>query len=360
MPVLGHGDALAFPYAFVPWVSAALVRPVLGDWTVTLWLVAGFLGVAGMTLWAFPEVRQGWWAATVLVNPILVEAPILGQLPFLWGTGFLFAAVGSWRRQRRLLAALLMGLAQATHAPVLMPIAGIMILARLKWEPERRYLLGCYALSLAIAAPAAVMVLASPVVEDTSRAALLGNFFGTAGLRSIVIAAPFALAFLQKTRLAAAPAALFIAVLALNLPLTPIRHNQFAWGGLVREPDRSLDSFLNSDRFVAGAMYRVARASDGKYGMYEVLRHGGNLDSEMFPESMARRSWPTADAYTAFLAKRKVDFVIITGGYDDLYRTNEHQLLEGLAGRIEGAACVDLWARDPAYDVYRVRREGCQ
>jgi len=39
MPVIGHGKALAFPYALVPWLSAALLRPVLGDWVVTLWLV---------------------------------------------------------------------------------------------------------------------------------------------------------------------------------------------------------------------------------------------------------------------------------------------------------------------------------
>jgi hypothetical protein len=256
-------------------------------------------------------------------------------------------------------AAILLGLAQATHAPVLMPIAGVMVFARLRWEPERRPLIGWYAVSLAITAPAAVMVLASPVVEDTSRAALVVNLFGTAGLRAVVVAAPFALAALRKTRAAAFPAALFAVVLVLNVPLTPIRHNQFAWGSLGRDPDRSMDSFLHSDRFVEGAMYRVARASDGKYGMYDVMRHGGMLDSEMFPESMARRSFASAGDYTAFLAKRKVDFVVITGGYDSLYRTNEHQLLEGLASRPEGGTCVEVWARNPAYDVYRVRRGTC-
>ena len=44
MPVIGHGDAYAFPYGFVPWLSAALVRPLFGDWTVTLWLILGFVG----------------------------------------------------------------------------------------------------------------------------------------------------------------------------------------------------------------------------------------------------------------------------------------------------------------------------
>lgn len=27
MPVIGHGDAYAFPYGFIPWFSAALLRP---------------------------------------------------------------------------------------------------------------------------------------------------------------------------------------------------------------------------------------------------------------------------------------------------------------------------------------------
>jgi len=173
------------------------------------------------------------------------------------------------------------------------------------------------------------------------------------------VAAPFALAALRKTRASSFAAALFAVVLVVNVPLTPIRHNQFGWGALTREPDRSLDSFLHSDRFLEGAMYRVARASDGKYGMYDVMRHGGMLDSEMFPESMARRSFDSATDYTAFLARRKVDFVVITSAYDSLYRTHEHQLLEGLVERTEGGACVELWARDPAYDVYRVRRGSC-
>ena len=59
MPVIGHGKALAFPYAFVPWISAALLRPLLGDWVVTLWLVVGTIGLIAATFWAFPELRRG-------------------------------------------------------------------------------------------------------------------------------------------------------------------------------------------------------------------------------------------------------------------------------------------------------------
>src|SRR5439155_16329773 len=115
---LGHGAAFAFPYAFLPWFSAALVRPLFGDWVVTLWLVLGFLGLVTAIWWALPELRDGWSFAFVLLNPMLVEAPLLGQLPFLWAAAFLFLATGLWRRNRTVGAAIALGIAEATHPAV--------------------------------------------------------------------------------------------------------------------------------------------------------------------------------------------------------------------------------------------------
>src|SRR5258708_13417051 len=43
MPVIGHGDAYAFPYGFVPWLSAALLWGLLGPRVVTLLIVLGFI-----------------------------------------------------------------------------------------------------------------------------------------------------------------------------------------------------------------------------------------------------------------------------------------------------------------------------
>ena len=54
MPVIGHGKALAFPYALVPWLSAALLRPLVGDWIVTLWLVVGTVGLIAAISRALP------------------------------------------------------------------------------------------------------------------------------------------------------------------------------------------------------------------------------------------------------------------------------------------------------------------
>src|SRR5437868_6632397 len=38
MPIVGHGEGFAFPYGFIPWLSAALLWTVLGPWIVTLWI----------------------------------------------------------------------------------------------------------------------------------------------------------------------------------------------------------------------------------------------------------------------------------------------------------------------------------
>ena len=108
-----------------------------------------------------------------------------------------------------------------------------------------------------------------------------------------------------------------------------------------------------------GATYRVQAASDAKYTMYEVLRRGGRLDSEFFPESILRRSWPDAASYADVLRRRGVQYVIITPGYDELYHTNEHELLRSMTtapATTAGGASVSasVVAETPDYSVYRI------
>lgn len=350
MPVLGHGQAFAFPYAFIPWASAALLRPLFGDWIVTLWLVVGFAGVVSAQWWAFPELRSAWWPALLLVNPMLVESPLLGQLPFLWATAMLFAAVGCWRNDRPLLAAVLWGAAQATHPAVMLPISGVLLLAWLWFEPRRRALLGAYAISLVIASPAVWLVLASPAVEDASTATLLKTFFGTVILRAVVVAAPFIGIVAQRTPLNRIQPLLFGGLIALTIGLVPVRHNGYALGALTRKPDESLLAYVRSPDFRAGATYRLLRVGDGKVGMYDLVRNGARLDSEPFPESIDRRSFASTSEYLAFLQRRRVDYVIIYDDYDARYRTNEHQLLRQISGA--ASRCARRISGRLGYEVY--------
>src|SRR5690242_3523356 len=147
MPVLGHGEALTFPYGFLPWLVGGVLALALGDWAVTLMIVLGFVAVVATMFWALPEIRHGWWAVAVLVNPTLVMAPIIGQLPFLWAVAFFFAAVGCWRRDRRIAATVLLTVAQATHPAILMPIAFLVIAVWFPWEKNKRALAVVYGVS---------------------------------------------------------------------------------------------------------------------------------------------------------------------------------------------------------------------
>src|SRR5882724_10968851 len=119
MPVIGHGEAFTFPYGIVNWTSAAIVWPLLGDWGVTLWTALGSVGCLIATFYAFPELRRGsWWAAAVLANPAVWYALLFGQQTFVWAAALLLAGIGTWRRDRALLGAVLVGLGQANHPAV--------------------------------------------------------------------------------------------------------------------------------------------------------------------------------------------------------------------------------------------------
>jgi hypothetical protein len=362
MPVIGHGQAFAFPYGFLPWFTASLLYPLFGDWVVTLWLVLGFVGLVVAMFWAFPEIRRGWWAATALVNPALVIAPIIGQLPFLWSSALLMAAVGCWRRKRYMEAAVLAGLGQATHPAVVLPIGLFLVLGRLYWEPERRQLLRFYAISLVISLPATWIVFVSPVFADSSGWVIISNFFGTLLVRSFVFIAPIVLVLFQRVRKPWLPVAIFIGTLSLNVALGGVLDTRYAWGSLNRKPNTDLMQFINSSKFERTKTYRLIRAGDGKVGMYQIVRKGGHLDSEFFPESIDRRSWRDTEAYSKFLRHRRVDFVIVYDSYDRTYRTNEHTLLEGLSARGINSCDAQLVGAAPLahaehYDVYSIRRE---
>ena len=356
LPALLHGTAQAFPYGFVLWTSAALLRPLLGDWVSTLWMVAGIVGVIAGTFAAFPELRKPVAAACVLANPVLVETFILFQMPFAWAASMFLFAVWAYRRERLVLAVVLAGAAQATHAPVLMPIAGVAAAAAWWFRPdERRRLLACYGASLAIAAPAAVVVLVSPVVEDASRATIIANLAGTVGWRALVFLVPLGIVLVSRGR----EAWLFpiaVGLIALNVLLVPLRHDGYAWGLFFREPDGQVSGFTRTGAFEPGATYRILRAGDGKVGMYQLIRAGGQLDSEFFPESIDRRSWSSEREYATFLSGRSVEYVMLFSNYDPRFGTNEGSLLETMVGD----HCATVVTRQYAYVVYRVQPSSCE
>ena len=364
MPIVGHGQGFAFPYGVVPWLTAALARPLFGDWTVTLWLVGGTVGLIVATFAAFPELRRGWWAAAVLLNPALVVAPIIGQLPFIWAMALLMAAIACWRRHRWGWATALAAAAQLTHIAVVGPIAAIVVVLGLVLLPDdRRPLVGHYLLSLLLASPAAWVVYHSPVFAESSLWVRASNFVGTVAPRALVAVVPIALTVVRgrypRSR-RVAPASAAILVLALVALWGPLGM-PFAWGALGRTPDTAMTRFTDSPEFRPGDTYRVLRVSDGKVGMYQLLRAGGRLDSEFFPESILRQSWPDTRTYSALLRSRDVDDVMIWRGYIDEFQVNEQALLDRLAAHPPAACdgpevCVRRVERTPDYVLYHVDR----
>ncbi len=333
MPIIGHGDGLAFPYAFLPWVTAGIAWLALGSWAVTLWLVIGCVGAIVATFWACPELGDDWLGIAALLNPAVVAGAIIGQLPFMWASALLLAGIGCWRRSFRWQAAVLVGLAQATHAAVVLPIGIVVVAAWLPWERERRRLLKWYARSLAISVPAALLVEMTPAFGDTSLPSKVANLLVTLVVRVLIVAVPIFLVAVGRSRFrVVAPVLAGLGVVA-NVALFAPLSLRYAWTALDRNPDKAMLAFVDSPAFVKGQTYRVLRAGDGKIGMYQVMVNGGRLDSEFFPESIARKSFGDVSAYSSFLRARKVDAVIVWDTYDRQFRTDEHRLLDQLTAQ---------------------------
>jgi hypothetical protein len=121
----------------------------------------------------------------------------------------------------------------------------------------------------------------------------------------------------------------------------------------------SLDAYLRSPEFVPGATYRVLRGGDGKVGLYLVLRAGGRLDSEMFPESMAIRNFHGVADYASLLCDRGVDQIVHFDTYDSGRHTNEGAMIDALETRATGGVRLRMITGGPGWKVDTVDRASC-
>jgi hypothetical protein len=355
-PQLGHGDAYAYPYGFVNWTTAAVVWPLFGDWAVTLWTVVGTVGCALATFVAFPELRRGWWAAAVLLNSALIEALLFAQQSFVWAAMLLLLGIAGWRSGRRGLAAVLVGLAQLTHPVVVGPIALVVVLLYLPFTRDRLAVIRWYALACLIALPGVVIVFASPTYADAGSQVV--NFFGTVGPRVLIVVLPMFYVLLRRThRPWLGPAACLLS-LGFSVGFQAPLNVGMQWKALTHHgaSTEALDSYLASPQFVPGATYRVLMAGDGKLGLYKVVRAGGRIDSELFPESMAVRDFSSMDEYVKLLCDRRIDRILYSPSYD-AHDTNEGAVLHALVARPASPLRND--ARTPGIEAYAFDRGSC-
>jgi hypothetical protein len=340
MPVLASGDAWAFPYGFLPWLAGALLWPLGGDHVVTALLVAGAAAVVAATYWALPRLRHGWWAVVVLINPSLVASVMLGQLPFLWAAAAFMTAIGMWRRGRPVVATVLAAISLATHPAVMLPVSLIAIAFALAFGRNRRRLLVCWLIAVAVAVPATLLTLSSPVVGQTPRSAQLAMLLSTVLIRVLVLAEPVMLDALASrwSRITAIP----VSFAALGVVLIALAWQPFqlyvGWSGVTRTHAPSeLATFTTTAALQPGRIYRVLPGADQKYGLYQVVRHGAVLDSELFPESLRRKGFSSDERYASFLLRRRIQSVIVTPGYQRHFHSNEPEHLASLA---RSGACV--------------------
>lgn len=352
-PQLGHGEAYAYPYGFVNWTTAAIAWPLFGDWTVTLWTVLGVVGCAAATFVAFPELRHGWWAAGVLLNSALIEALLFGQQSFVWGAMFLLLGIAAWRDGRRAIAAILAGVGMANHPVVIAPIALVVVLLYLMFTKDRWAVIRWFACSCVLAIPSLWIVLASPSYTDAGPSTQIVNFFSTVGTRILIVVVPMFFVLLKRVGWGwLAPAALIVPLafnVAFQFPLNVGAQQKAVMYG--HHPNlATLDAYLHSPAFVPGAMYRVLLSGDNKLGMYRVVRAGGRLDSELFPESMAMRNFNGPADYQRLLCERRVDQIL---SFDSYHQRgyNEQAILQAMQ--------FPVIAHAPGFTAYRVPLETC-
>ena len=346
MPVLGHGDAYAYPYGFMNWTTAALVWPLFGNWAVTLWTALGVVGCIAGTFVAFPELRRGWWAAAVLANPAIIEALLFGQQSFAWGAALLLFGVAAWRRGRRGWAAMLVGLGQATH-PAIVAADGRAPRPALLAVHTRP--LGRGALVRSVVrdhvARRGARLRVTVVLRDERRVA------GAELLRHPRTPCPHRRAAVALHGRCGAPAC------ARSLP--PRSRSRSRAISRSKLPSTLPTSGARSpaERSTPRARRLPARAADssparpigccadgdGKLGMYHVVQGGGRLDSELFPESMAMHSFDDIADYEAFLCDRHIDQMLHFDSYDKQRHTNEGKMLKALAAHGGSRVQARVW-----------------
>jgi hypothetical protein len=336
MPVLASGDALTFPYASLPWLVGALLWPLGGDHIVTVLLVVGAVAVIATTYWAVPAVRRGWWAVAVLLNPALLTSVLLGQLPFLWAAALFLGAIGAWRRERCFVATVLLALSLIVHPAVMLPISIVIVGIGVVLLRDRARLAVAWLVAAVVSVPAVVLTLDSPVVDQTSRRFELLTLGLTVLTRIWVIAVP--LVYEQLARLPGTwgrlwlPLGVSVVSLGLFVPMWRPFSLDTGWAGLAgHSPADELHSFVSTPSLHRGRTYRVLTGADSKYGIYQVVRHGGVLDSELFPESLHRASFGSRLSYAEFLSDRRVQSIVVAPSYRRTYHSNEPGLVAAMA-----------------------------
>jgi glycosyltransferase involved in cell wall biosynthesis len=365
---LDGGRAYTFPYGLTPWFLNALVYPILGDWSVTLFLVLGGVAAAAGALLVRPSMRDPWLLLPFLANPFYVDALASGQYAFLWSAAGFFVLVWAAERRRWPLSAAAIWFTASTHPME----GGLAVAAYVAWHAvrrreDRRALLAATGVALPFLAPSVYFAVGTPALGDSSARTIALSVLEDLPRRGTVLAAPFVLAWAAPMlrrhyralgfafALAAAPIVLLSAGALGDAPILGRFTAEGSYAGLVSPAKNDYAGYLKSADFQPRRVYRVLSPNEKEQGAYFLMRHHGVLANELFSESQARRNWTEA-RYQCYLAAKHVDRVVMESGYTRQYHTNEGAIIgelvtKGLAQRTYGGAGT----RVAVYDVTAFR-----
>lgn len=368
---LDGGRAFTFPYGLTPWLVNALIYPLLGDWSVTLFLVLGGVAAAAGALLVRPSMRDPWLLVPCLANPFYIDALASGQYAFLWSAAGFFVLVWAAERRHRPLTVAAIWFTASTH-----PVeGGLAVAAYLAWRMvrhpgERLPLLATTGIALPFLAPSIYFALRTPALHENSGGTITMSVLQDLPRRGTVLAAPFVLTWAAPIvrrhyrplagafGLAAVPMILLSAGALGNVPGLGRFAVEGSYAGLMHPASNDYRGYLGSPDFHSRLVYRVLSPNEREQGAYFLMRHRGVLANELFSESQHRRNW-SEDHYRCYLAAKHVDRVVVERGYHHEFRTNEQALLDnlvtrGLARRTYGGTADGI----AVYDVTPFRESG--
>jgi len=363
--LLDSGDAWTFPYGFVPYLTGALLHPVLGDWSVTLLMVLGVLGVAWTAGLARPNLRDPWLLMLFVMNPFFIDALFSFQFASVWSTVFFFLFVWSFEREEqsnlsRAGSFVLLWLTISSH-PFVGSCAALgygiyLVLA------DRERLKGFVAVGVLAAlacAPFYYMTVSTPAVGENSLARLAEQLADTLARRGTVLflplAAPFLADGLRRNYLRVLPGMLAITIAGIGFSIGVVHLgdlNRGAYPGITHRSTDAYAAFFKSAEFFPGSHYRVMEPTDSEDGAYRFIRHGAILTNEFFSESYKRRDWTEAQ-FACYAAFKGMDFDVLEASYNRNYMKNEAGLLEKLV--LDRKVSVIYSDDNELFTVYDVR-----
>lgn len=353
MPSLESGRAFMFPYAAIPWLLAALLRPLLGDWVVTATMGAGtVLMLFAIRQW-LPRLSPLLFAM-MLVNPQLLLGVAQFQLPTVWAFAFACLSAASFDRAQPRRAGALAAAALITH-----PLAGAAAIAfTLLTTIERDHRLplaraAALVLAALVASPAIWMFASTPLIGERSVSELMAPLVATAW-RLSYLALPWLLQRMAplSIRLHAPVLAASVLVVLYNLS---ILHPENPWD--YTRP-RFAD-FITAGLVTTNASYRVLTMTEREDGMVQLLQAGAVLAHEFFDESIQRRSFRTTEEYHCFLDLKHATHVLVSDEWLRRQYTNEVSMLDRLVD--DGTATLTFRGADGtrAYTIKAATRGSC-